>query len=123
MPSCGIGRPALAGRSLIVAALGLSPGTSTACRRFGTQLECTLGSTRIFIGTQAEAEPSHERSLPIQSFHRGLGIGLHEPAFPGPVDIELQDFATDLACAERSGTKSTATDLGAARGSARLETT
>jgi len=123
MPGCGIGRPALAGRSLsrcrhrcrtvgtarrrcpsavaagdgpddasgiltrmrrllvtaIVAALGLSPGTSTACRRFGTQLECTLGSIRIFIGTQAEAEPSHERSLPIQSFHRGLGIGPHEP--------------------------------------------
>jgi hypothetical protein len=89
--------------TVMVGVLGLSPGTSAAYRRFGTQLECTLGSTRIFIGTQTEAEPSHERALPIQSFYPGLGIGLHEPTFPGPFDIELQDFATDPSLCRKIG--------------------
>ena len=87
----------------MIALLGIAPHASAACRRFGTQLQCNVGSSRLVIGTQAAEEPRPARALPVQSFHGGLGFGDEGFASRGPFEIEVQNFAGDPALCRKIG--------------------
>ena len=88
---------------MMIGVLGAPPGASAACRWFGTQLQCDVGSTRIVIDTQAAEEPSPASSLPIQSFHGGIGFSHDDAASRAPFESDLQDFATDPSLSRRIG--------------------
>ena len=88
---------------MMIGVLGVPPGASAACRWFGTQLQCDVGSTRMVIGTQAAEQASPAGSLPIQSFHGGIGLSHDDAAYRGPFEIDLQDVATDPSLCRRIG--------------------
>jgi hypothetical protein len=74
-----------------------------ACSRFGTQLECWLGSRDVVVGTQVAAEPDHAGSFRPQAFH-GEGRLLEDPTLPAPgVGIALQDIGADPTLCRRIG--------------------
>jgi len=88
---------------LVIAALAVAPHASAACRRFGTQLQCDVGSSQVVIGTQAAEEPRPGRALPVHSFLGGGGFGADAVASRSPFEIELQNFANDPALCRRIG--------------------
>jgi hypothetical protein len=90
------------GLVMIVAVLAAAPHAFAACRRFGTQLECNIGPSRVVIGTQAAEEPRPARSLPAYPFH-GSGLGDNGVASRRPFEIELQNFAGDPALCRKIG--------------------
>ena len=52
---------------IMAAVLAVAPRVSAACRPFGTQVECDVGSSRVVIGTQAAEQPTRAPSLPCLS--------------------------------------------------------
>jgi hypothetical protein len=82
--------------------LAIAPRASAACRPFGTQLECDVGSKRVLIGTQATAQPTCASSLPILSF-AGDDCLQNEPAPPHELRIQLQDIGTDPQLCRKIG--------------------
>src|SRR5262245_18433313 len=87
----------------MVAVLAAAPHASTAYRRFGTQLQCNVGSSRVLIGTQTAEEPRPARALPIYPFHGGRGFGDEAVASRSPFEIPLQNFAADPALYRKIG--------------------
>jgi hypothetical protein len=91
------------GLLVVIAVLGVAPQASAACRRFGTQLQCHVGSSRVVIGTQAAEEPRPARALPVQSFHGGRGFGDDAVASARSFQIQVQNFAGDPALCRKIG--------------------
>ena len=79
---------------VLAAVLAIAPRASAACRPFGTQLECDVGSKRVVIGTQAAAQPACARSFPLLSF-AGDDCSQNDPAPAHEMRIQLQDVGTD----------------------------
>ena len=88
---------------MMVAVLAAAPHASAACQRFGTQLQCNVGSSRVVIGTQAAEEPTPARGMPIRAFNGGRGFGDDAVASRRPFEIELQNFAGDQALCRKIG--------------------
>jgi hypothetical protein len=91
------------GLLMIIAVLAAAPRASAACRRFGTQLQCNVGASRVVIGTQASEEPSPASALPVHPFHGGLAFGDNAVASGRRFEIELQNFAVDPALCRKIG--------------------
>ena len=91
------------GSLVVIAVLAAAPHASAACRRFGTQLQCNLGSSQVVIGTQAAEEPRPARALPIQPFHGWLGFGDDAVASRRPFEIQFQNFGGDPALCRKIG--------------------
>jgi len=87
---------------IILGVLAAAPPVSAACRSFGTQLECDVGSSRVVIGTQAAEHPTHARSLPILSLYGDTGFGDGAPS-PHGLQIRLQDFGADPQLCRKVG--------------------
>jgi|SRR5579862_39791 len=87
---------------VMAAVLGIAPRVPAACRPFGTQLECDVGSKRVVIGTQAEAQPTCARSFSVLSF-AGDVCAPNEPATPHELRIQLQDVGTDPQLCRKIG--------------------
>lgn len=87
---------------MILGVLAAAPPASAACRSFGTQLECDVGSSRVLIGTQTAGQPSRARSLPILSLYGDAGFG-DDAAPPRGLQIQLQDFGTDPQLCRKIG--------------------
>src|SRR5213594_3506905 len=66
-----------------------------ACRWFGTQLECDLGSRQLVIGTQTAAHPGHATPLRPQPLSGGDGLFEGRAVPDWPLRIELQNVGTD----------------------------
>jgi hypothetical protein len=88
---------------IMVGVLTAAPRASAACRWFGTQLECDLGTSRLVIGTQAAGEPTYARPFPIRSFHGDRGFRDDHAASEHPLAIELQDFGADPTLCRKIG--------------------
>ena len=88
---------------VMVCVLAAAPRASAACRWFGTQLECEVGTSRVMIGTQAADEPTYARSFSIRSFHGDGGFPDDRVASRGPFAIELQDFGADPSLCRKIG--------------------
>ena len=87
-------------------ALGLvcaTPGAWASCRSFGTQLDCTLGTGQLVIGTQTAAEPSGGRTLPALPLRGGDGLFEDRPSGSWPLRLELQNVGTDPGLCWRFG--------------------
>jgi len=79
-----------------------SPSAWASCRSSGTQLDCTLGSGQVLVGTQTAAAPGHGRmpALPLQA---GDGLFDERPAGSWPLRLELQNVGTDPGLCWRFG--------------------
>ena len=88
---------------VVIAVLAVAPHASAACRRFGTQLHCNVGSSWVVIGTQTAEEPRSGRALPIHPFRGGGGFGDDAVASRRPFEIELQNFGGDPALCRKIG--------------------
>jgi len=84
---------------IMVATLVTASHASAACRRIGTQLDCDLAATQIFIGTQGEDAPTPAGSSPSEPA-RGTDPLAGDHAAPVPsFGLELQDIdAATSAC-------------------------
>ncbi len=89
--------------AFVVGVLGLASAASAACRSYGTQLECGIGSTWLVVGTQAAEEPRPTTSVAIRAWHDGIRIGDDEAARRGRFQIHLQDFGADGTACRRVG--------------------
>ena len=87
---------------VIAAVLAIAPRASAACRPFGTQLECDVGSNRLVIGTQAAARPSCAPSFSVLSFAGDVCLP-NEPAPAREPRIQLQDVGTDPQLCRKIG--------------------
>jgi len=88
---------------IIVGVLAAAPSASAACRWFGTQLECDVGTGRVVIGTQAAERPTYASSFPIRSFQGESGFRDDHAASRRPLEIELQNFGTDPSLCRKIG--------------------
>src|SRR5690242_5730341 len=79
----------------MIALICAAPGTSAACRWFGTQLECDFPTGRVMVGTQAAAEPTYGTSIPIHAFGAGRGLPGERAASRHALDIQVQDVGAD----------------------------
>src|SRR5262245_11079151 len=87
---------------MIAAMLAIAPRGWAACRPFGTQLDCDLGSSRVVIGTQRATPPTCARSFTVLSF--GGDVCLQDdPVPPATPRIRLQDFGTDPQLCRKIG--------------------
>ena len=86
---------------VMAAGLAIAPRVSAACRQFGTQLECDVGSNRVVIGTQAEP-PTCRTSFSVLSFAGDVCLP-NEPAPPHEFGIQLQDVGTDPQLCRKIG--------------------
>jgi len=91
------------GLLVVIAVLAVAPHASAACRRFGTQLQCDVGSSQVVIGTQAAEEPRAARALPVQPFNGAGGFGDGAVASWRPFEIEVQNFAGDRSLCRKIG--------------------
>ena len=80
-----------------------SPHAWASCRWFGTQLDCTLGSHQLVVGTQVAAEPRHAGALRALPLDGGDDLFDARPVISGPLRLELQDIGTDPALCWRFG--------------------
>ena len=80
---------------IVLGVLAAAPRASAACRWFGTQIECGVGTSRVVIGTQAAEKPAHVPPFPIRWFHGAGGFPDARETSRRPFDIELQDFGAD----------------------------
>ena len=87
---------------VMAAVLAIAPRVSAACRSFGTQLECDVGSKRVVIGTQARPQPTCAPSLSVLSFAGDVCLPT-EPAPPHELRIQLQDVGTDPPLCRKIG--------------------
>jgi len=87
---------------LIMAVLALAPRVWAACRPFGTQLECALGSSRVVIGTQRATPPTCARSFVVLSFDGDVCLQ-NDPVPAETPPIRLEDFGTDPQPCRRIG--------------------
>jgi hypothetical protein len=88
---------------VVIAVLAVAPHASAACRRFGTQLQCNVGSSWVVIGTQTAEEPRAARAFPVQPFQGGRGFDDGAVASRRPFEIEVQNFADDPALCRKIG--------------------
>jgi hypothetical protein len=91
--------PRMLSALIMVTILVTASHVSAACRRIGTQLDCDLAATQIFIGTQAADAPTPAGSSPPEPARRtDPRAGDH--AAPAPsFGLELQDIdAATSAC-------------------------
>ena len=79
---------------VLAAVLAIAPRVSAACRPFGTQLECDVGTRLVVIGTQAATQPTRAPSFPCLSFAADACIP-NDPAPPRGLQVQLQDVGTD----------------------------
>ena len=88
-----------------IVAIGLvgASSASASCRLLGTQLDCTLGSRELVIGTQAASEPSYAGELPALSLHGSDSLFDEHAAIGAPLRLELQNFGTDPGLCWRFG--------------------
>ena len=87
---------------VMAAMLAIAPAASAACRPFGTQLECDVGSNRVVIGTQAAAQPTCTPSLAVLSFAGDVCFP-NDPAPSHELRIQLQDVGTDPQLCRKIG--------------------
>jgi len=87
---------------LMTAALAIAPRVSAACRPFGTQLECDVGTSRVVIGTQTGAQPTRAPSFPCFSF-AGDECFRNDPAPPRGLRVQLQGIGTDPQLCRKIG--------------------
>jgi hypothetical protein len=104
--------------ALIAVGLAAAGPASAACRRFGTQIDCALGESRLVIGTQAEPEPRYATSLRPQAFH-GDGAFRDDRTARSRLPARLQDIGNDPSLCRRIGNESTATERYASRAGCR----
>lgn len=88
---------------LVLALVAVSPSARASCRWLGTQVDCTLGSHQLLIGTQVAAESSHAgatRALPLNG---GDGLFDDRAASNSPILLELQNIGKDPGLCWRFG--------------------
>src|SRR4030095_1272542 len=90
--------------TLIAVLLIATAPASAACRRFGTQIDCALGESRLVVGTQAEPEPHYAMSLRLQAF-QGEGA-IRDDRTARPLQLRLQDIGNDPSLCRRIGNES-----------------
>ena len=88
---------------IMVGVLVVAAHASAACRWFGTQLECSAGTSRVVIGTQAAHEPTYTRSFPIHSFQGGSGLREDRAAHWRWFEIDLQHVSPDASLCRKIG--------------------
>ena len=82
----------------------LAIGTpASACRWFGTQIECRLGQNAVVIGTQAAEEPSYVAPLRPQALHGEDGLSDDRVAIVRPFQLDLQNIGADPSLCRRIG--------------------
>ena len=89
-----------------LALLGAAPRASAACRWFGTQLECPVGGSQLFLGTQAAAEPTYINPLRVQGIQGSDGLHefLDDRAVPRwPLRLDLQNVGVDRSLCRKFG--------------------
>jgi hypothetical protein len=87
---------------MLAAVLAIAPRVSAACRPFGTQLECDVGTSRVVIGTQATAQATRAPSFPCLSF-AGDACFRNDPASPRGLQVRLQDVGIDPQLCRKIG--------------------
>ena len=87
---------------MMAAILAIAPRVWAACRPFGTQLECDVGSSRVVIGTQGAAQAACARSFMVLSFGGEVCLQ-NDPVPPETPRIQLQDVGTDPKLCRRIG--------------------
>ena len=85
-----------------VAVLGSAPRVPAACRPFGMQLECDVGSKRVVIGTQAAAQPTCAPSFRVRSL-AGDDCLPNDAAPAHELRFELQNVGTDPQLCRKIG--------------------
>jgi len=88
---------------MLVGALAAASPASAMCRRFGTQVECNVGTNRLVLGTQSAEEPTHDASLPIHSLSGVSAFSDGRTTSGHPFEIRLQDFAGSPALCRTIG--------------------
>jgi len=88
---------------IMVGVLAVAAHASAACRWFGTQLECGVGTGKVVIGTQAAYEPTCARSFPIHSFQGGTGFREDRAAPWRRFEIDLQHVSADPSLCRKIG--------------------
>src|SRR5215468_6839992 len=88
---------------MVMTLIGAAPGTSAACRWFGTRLECDFPTGRVMIGTQATAEPTYGTSIPIHAFGGARGLPGERAASRHPLDIQVQNVGADPTLCRKIG--------------------
>ena len=87
---------------IMVGVLAVAAHASAACRWFGTQVECGVGTSSVVIGTQAATVPTYAWSLPILSFHGDSGR--EDRAAPSRrFEIDVQDVGADPSLCRKIG--------------------
>src|SRR5262245_9320671 len=82
----------------------LAIGTpASACRWFGTQIECRLGWNPVVIGTQAAEAPSYVAPLPLHGFHGDDGLSQDRVAVSRSFQIDVQNIGADPRLCRRIG--------------------
>jgi hypothetical protein len=88
---------------IMVLVLAAASHASAACRRFGTQLDCDLGASRVVIGTQVADEPTYAGSFRPPPFH-GSDRLLDDRAGRGlPFEVDVQDIGADPSLCRKIG--------------------
>ena len=83
--------------------LGTATQAPAACRRFGTQLECSLGGSQLLIGTQAAAEPAYAGALRPQPLQASDGLLDDRPPPRWPLRLQLQNVGVDPSLCRKIG--------------------
>lgn len=87
---------------VLASLLGFATQAPAACRWFGTQLECDLGRSQLWVGTQV-GEPAYAGAFRPPRFHGGDG-SLDERAMPEwMLQLELQNVGTDPGLCRKLG--------------------
>lgn len=88
---------------MMLGLLGAATDARASCRWFGTQLECSLPSSQLLLGTQSAAEPSYARDVRPLGLQEGAGL-LEQRAAPGRAfAFELQNVGADPSLCRKLG--------------------
>jgi hypothetical protein len=92
--------------AFVIALLAGAPSAYATCGWFGTQLECSLGSSDVVFGAQVADDPAYATSVRPSPFHNQGDLLDGPAASPAPFRLELQNVGVDPTLCRRFGDES-----------------